>query len=70
MFSVISDIYTLLLYDTSNAKIKLGYYQLRFVLDQVTVNNAITKETTWTWKVSHICGYNKTKSGFKIEVGK
>ena len=54
----------------SNAKIKLGYYQLRFVLDQVTVNNAITKETTWTWKVSHICGYNKTKSGFKIEVGK
>jgi len=66
-----SDIYTLLLYNTSNAKIKLGYYELRFVLDKVTVYNAITKETVWIWKVSHIYGYSRAKSsGIKIEIGK
>ena len=64
------DIYTLLLYDTSNAKVKLGYYQLRFMLDKVTVYDAITKKKAWTWEVSHI-NYSKTKSsGSKIEIGK
>ena len=66
-----ADIYTLLLYDTSNEKIKLGYYQLRFMLNKVTVYDAITKKKAWTWEVSHICGYSKTKStGSKIEIGK
>ena len=65
------DIYTLLLYDTSNVKVKLGYYQLRFMLDKVTVYDAITKKKAWTWEVSHICGYSKTRSsGSKIEIGK
>lgn len=63
------DIYTLLLYDSSNVTIKLGFYQLRFMLDQVTVYNAITKKTMWKWNISHIRGYTKTKSGIKIEIG-
>ena len=65
------DIYTLLLYDTSNAQVKLGYYQLRFMLDKVTVYDAITRKKAWTWEVSHICGYSKAKSsGSKFEIGK
>ena len=69
--ALVLDIYTLLLYDTSNAKVKLGYYQLRFMLDKVTVYDAITKKKAWTREVSHICGYSKTKStGSKIEIGK
>ena len=64
------DIYTLLLYDTSNAKVKLGYYQLRFMVNKVTVYDGITKKKAWTWEVSHICGYSRIKSGSKFEIGK
>ena len=67
-----TDVFTFLLYETSHSSIKLGYYQLRFMLGTCTivVCDAVTKKVEWSWNISHICGCSGEKSGVKIEVGK
>jgi len=68
---LILDFFTLLLYKCSHQSVKLGYYQLRFVLGYLVVYDAITKNTAWKWDISHICGYSFEKtSAVRIEIGR
>ncbi|XP_065905820.1 uncharacterized protein [Dysidea avara] len=67
----LTDIFTLLLYKCSHQSVKLGYYQLRFMLGNLVVYDAITKKTAWKWKVAHISGYRFEKTAaVEILVGK
>jgi len=63
--------FTLLLYKCSHQSVKLGYYQLRFVVGNLVVYDAITNSTAWKWDISHICGYSFEKaSAVRIEIGR
>ena len=56
------DIFSFLLYESTDKSAKLGNYQLRFLLGKLVVYDAITKKATWNWKVSQIQDYHNINS--------
>ena len=61
-FSFSTDIFSFLLYESSDQSVNLGYYQLRFLLGKLVVYDAITKKATWSWKISQIFDYHNINS--------
>ena len=67
--SFTTDIFSFLLYESSDKSAKLGYYQLRFLLGKLVVYDASTKKATWSWKISQIFDcHNINSTSVKITI--
>lgn len=62
MFVFIADIFSFLLYESSDKSVKLGYYQLQFLLGKLVVYDTITKKAMWSWKISQVSDYHSINS--------